>query len=147
MTRNPLNCSLLTCKCKPRRQDLAGDAHLACETNEDGEPVGIPSRRSLSAPLSALGSDLFEQALHPTEKSFRPSHRAAVHGSILQDLSYFGTLEMKGPIDLLKKVLSQCCDPQVPSGSSRHVVLTSFGPNPLRRLTSITQIHFRRPTV
>ncbi|KAG8857326.1 hypothetical protein FRB96_005813 [Tulasnella sp. 330] len=62
----------------------------------------------------------YRLALHPTEKSFRPSHRAAVHGSILQDVSYFGTLEMKGPITLLKKVLSLCCDPQVPCGSSRY---------------------------
>ncbi|KAG9026385.1 hypothetical protein FRB95_008900 [Tulasnella sp. JGI-2019a] len=62
----------------------------------------------------------YRLALHPTEKSFRPSHRAAVHGSILQDVSYFGTLEMKGPAKLLKKILSLCCDPQIPVGSSRY---------------------------
>lgn len=88
---------------------------------------------------------LVEQAVHPTEKSFRPSHRAAVHGSIVQDVSYYGVLEMKGPINLLKKVLSQCCDPQVPSGSLMYVVL-SLSLKFLERLTYI-QVHLRRPFV
>ncbi|KAG8967748.1 hypothetical protein FRC05_001927 [Tulasnella sp. 425] len=51
-------------------------------------------------------------AIHPTEKSFRPSHRASLHGSIVQDVSYYGVLELKGPDDLVKNILSQCCDPQ-----------------------------------
>ncbi|KAG9045755.1 hypothetical protein FS837_005712 [Tulasnella sp. UAMH 9824] len=53
-------------------------------------------------------------AIHPTEKAFRPSHRAALHGSIVQDISYYGMLEVKGPENLLKDILSRCCDPQSP---------------------------------
>ncbi|KAK0464529.1 POP1-domain-containing protein [Desarmillaria tabescens] len=33
----------------------------------------------------------------PTEKAFRPSHRAAVRGSILHDASYQSLIELKGP--------------------------------------------------
>ncbi|KAG8925284.1 hypothetical protein FRC01_010406 [Tulasnella sp. 417] len=53
-------------------------------------------------------------AIHPTEKAFRPSHRAALHASIVQDVSYYGILEVKAPEDLLKVILSKCCDPQSP---------------------------------
>lgn len=53
------------------------------------------------------------QAVTPTEKAFRPSHRASMHGSILHDASYYATIELKGPQLLLLAVLEQCCDPQV----------------------------------
>ena len=63
------------------------------------------------------------QAATPTEKSFRPSHRASVHGSILHDASYLATIEIKGPEDLLCTILGSCCDCQGPSPSAkRHVV-------------------------
>ncbi|KAG0698380.1 ribonucleases P/MRP protein subunit POP1-domain-containing protein [Suillus ampliporus] len=48
----------------------------------------------------------------PTEKSFRPSHRASVHGSILHDASYYSLIELKGPEIILRNVLDLCCDPQ-----------------------------------
>ena len=51
------------------------------------------------------------QAEHPTEKSFRPSHRAALHGCILHDTSYTALVELKGKQALLRRVLSRCSDP------------------------------------
>ena len=52
------------------------------------------------------------QAVHPTEKSFRASHRASVHGSILHDASYFSLIELKGSENALRSLLETCCDPQ-----------------------------------
>lgn len=51
------------------------------------------------------------QAEHPTEKSFRPSHRAALHGCILHDASYTALIELKGKQALLRRVLNDCSDP------------------------------------
>ena len=45
------------------------------------------------------------QAHRPTEKAFRPSHRAAMHGSILNDVSYFSLIELKGEEHALERVL------------------------------------------
>lgn len=57
----------------------------------------------------------YRLAIEPTEKSFRPSHRASVHGSILHDASYFALIELKGPEDIIRAVLDSCCDCQGPS--------------------------------
>ncbi|KAG6379369.1 ribonucleases P/MRP protein subunit POP1-domain-containing protein [Boletus reticuloceps] len=62
----------------------------------------------------------YRLAVTPTEKAFRPSHRASMHGSILHDASYYATIELKGPQWLLQAVLEQCCDPQV-SGMKRYM--------------------------
>ncbi|KAG8816139.1 hypothetical protein FRC17_000417 [Serendipita sp. 399] len=51
----------------------------------------------------------YRLALHPTEKSMRPSHRAAVHGCILHDSSYNAIIELKGELSILKRVLSRIC--------------------------------------
>ncbi|KAH7927632.1 POP1-domain-containing protein [Leucogyrophana mollusca] len=56
----------------------------------------------------------YRLALTPTEKSFRPSHRASVHGSIIHDASYFSLIELEGPETILQGVLEACCDPQGP---------------------------------
>ncbi|CDO71682.1 hypothetical protein BN946_scf184915.g26 [Trametes cinnabarina] len=61
----------------------------------------------------------YRLAVTPTEKSFRPSHRASVHGSILHDASYFATIEIKGPEDILRSILDQCCDCQGPSPGAK----------------------------
>ncbi|KAH7885023.1 ribonucleases P/MRP protein subunit POP1-domain-containing protein [Phlebopus sp. FC_14] len=55
----------------------------------------------------------YRLAVTPTEKAFRPSHRASVHGSILHDASYYATIEVKGPQSILQAALESCCDPQV----------------------------------
>ncbi|KIK93095.1 hypothetical protein PAXRUDRAFT_829342 [Paxillus rubicundulus Ve08.2h10] len=60
----------------------------------------------------------YRLAATPTEKAFRPSHRASVHGSILHDASYYATIELKGPQDLLHAALETCCDP-LASGMKR----------------------------
>ncbi|KAG2357597.1 POP1-domain-containing protein [Suillus spraguei] len=54
----------------------------------------------------------YRLAVTPTEKSFRPSHRASMHGSILHDSSYHSLIELKGPEKMLRTVLDFCCDPQ-----------------------------------
>jgi ribonuclease P/MRP protein subunit POP1 len=51
------------------------------------------------------------QAEHSTEKLFRPSHRAALHGCILHDASYTALIELKGKQELLRRVLNGCSDP------------------------------------
>ncbi|KAH9847891.1 POP1-domain-containing protein [Lenzites betulinus] len=54
----------------------------------------------------------YRLAKTPTEKSFRPSHRASVHGSIIHDASYYATIEIEGPEDILRAALDSCCDCQ-----------------------------------
>ncbi|CAE6414546.1 unnamed protein product [Rhizoctonia solani] len=49
-------------------------------------------------------------AERPTAKSYRPSHRAAVHGSTLSDVSYMATVEVVGKLGAIITVLKQCCD-------------------------------------
>ncbi|KIJ54374.1 hypothetical protein M422DRAFT_221979 [Sphaerobolus stellatus SS14] len=48
----------------------------------------------------------------PTQKSYRPSHRSSVRGSILHDASYISTIGLSGKQVVLEKVLSRCCDCQ-----------------------------------
>ncbi|KAF9077548.1 POP1-domain-containing protein [Rhodocollybia butyracea] len=54
----------------------------------------------------------YRLAVTPTEKAFRPSHRASIHGSILHDASYMSLIELKGPESTLKSILDICCDAQ-----------------------------------
>ncbi|KAH9927049.1 POP1-domain-containing protein [Amylocystis lapponica] len=64
----------------------------------------------------------YRLAIHPTEKSFRPSHRASVRGSILHDASYYALIELKGPESILRALLDRCCDYQSPSpGAKRYL--------------------------
>ncbi|ORY73594.1 ribonucleases P/MRP protein subunit POP1-domain-containing protein [Leucosporidium creatinivorum] len=60
----------------------------------------------------------------PTEKAFRSSYRASVHGALVHDASYFQYIELSGTFDLLSKVLVKICDPYAPSPSSKRY---SFG--------------------
>ncbi|KAG6866289.1 hypothetical protein C0991_006385 [Blastosporella zonata] len=63
----------------------------------------------------------YRLAVHPTEKSYRPSHRASVHGSIIHDASYHSVIELKGTEAILKRILDMSCDPNGPSpGSKRY---------------------------
>ncbi|KAI0333745.1 POP1-domain-containing protein [Cubamyces sp. BRFM 1775] len=64
----------------------------------------------------------YRLAITPTEKSFRPSHRASVHGSIIHDASYYATIELEGPEDILKAILDACCDCQGPSPGAKRFV-------------------------
>ncbi|KAF7314186.1 hypothetical protein MKEN_00890800 [Mycena kentingensis (nom. inval.)] len=60
-------------------------------------------------------------AVTPTEKAFRPSHRASVHGSIIHDASYIATYQLQGPKELLCDILAVFSDPQDPSpGAGRY---------------------------
>jgi ribonuclease P/MRP protein subunit POP1 len=51
------------------------------------------------------------QAITPTEKSYRPSHRAATRGVIVSDVSYFGTIELRGPQATLITILHRVLHP------------------------------------
>ncbi|KAG6844608.1 hypothetical protein H0H87_005542 [Tephrocybe sp. NHM501043] len=59
------------------------------------------------------------EAIQPTEKSFRPSHRASIHGSIIHDASYHSILELKGIETLIKRILDMSCDPNGPGAGSK----------------------------
>ncbi|PBK74850.1 POP1-domain-containing protein [Armillaria solidipes] len=65
----------------------------------------------------------YRLAVHPSEKAFRPSHRAAVRGSILHDASYQSLIELKGPQKVLTRIMDNCCDPQELSPGNRRYVL------------------------
>jgi hypothetical protein len=83
--------------------DGQADAH--------GQHLGLQDRTSTLLPehLILIVTDVSfldsSQAHRPTEKAFRPSHRAAVHGSILNDVSYFSLVELKGEEHALERVL------------------------------------------
>ncbi|KAI0076322.1 POP1-domain-containing protein [Panus rudis PR-1116 ss-1] len=64
----------------------------------------------------------YRLAITPTEKAFRPSHRASVHGSILHDASYYGIIELKGLEEVLRQILNTCCDAQGPSPAAKRFV-------------------------
>ncbi|TFK28005.1 ribonuclease P/MRP protein subunit [Coprinopsis marcescibilis] len=53
----------------------------------------------------------YRLAIEPTDKSYRPSHRAAVQGSIIHDASYYSIVELRGPENALVPMLELCCDP------------------------------------
>ncbi|EIW81399.1 POP1-domain-containing protein [Coniophora puteana RWD-64-598 SS2] len=57
----------------------------------------------------------YRLAVHPNEKSYRSSHRASVHGSIIHDASYYNLIQLEGPETPLLSILENCCDPQGPS--------------------------------
>ncbi|KAJ7254397.1 NUC188 domain-containing protein [Mycena haematopus] len=64
----------------------------------------------------------YRLAVTPTEKAFRPSHRASVHGSILHDASYQSTIQLQGPEKIVRSVLDACCDVQGPApGAKRYL--------------------------
>ncbi|KAJ7670280.1 NUC188 domain-containing protein [Mycena rosella] len=64
----------------------------------------------------------FPIAVTPTEKAFRPSHRASVHGAILHDASYQTIIQLQGPEHILRTVLDTCCDLQGPGpGAKRYL--------------------------
>ncbi|KAJ3860541.1 POP1-domain-containing protein [Lentinula novae-zelandiae] len=98
----------------------------------------------------------YRLAVTPTEKAFRPSHRASIHGSILHDSSYLSLIEMKGPEATLKAILEMCCDAQdVSPGAQRYtsgarVCKTHiYAPNryPLGLICPITVMWKSRPSI
>ena len=96
---------------------------MARKAYEDGKHVGLQTGRTLLRHCSDLKFLIGSQAIHPTEKSFRPSHRASVHGSILHDASYYSLIELKGSENVLNKLLEICCDPQGQGPGAKRQVL------------------------
>lgn len=98
---------------------MAGNTCMACQTHENGKHVGISSGRLPLVDHPYVAFEL-DQAVHPTEKAFRPSHRASFRGSILHDASYIATIEVKGPELILIPILELISDVQGPSpGAAR----------------------------
>lgn len=52
--------------------------------------------------------------MNPTEKAYRPSHRASVQGAIIHDASYYSLVELRGSADTITGTLDLCCDLQGP---------------------------------
>jgi ribonuclease P/MRP protein subunit POP1 len=96
---------------------------VACEAHEDGKHVGLPSCWYtifiLFTPLF-ISLESF-QGVQPTEKSFRPSHRASLHGAILHDASYESLIELQGAQKILKRLLEFCCEPYANPGAVRYL--------------------------
>ncbi|KAJ6584902.1 ribonucleases P/MRP protein subunit POP1-domain-containing protein [Mycena capillaripes] len=61
----------------------------------------------------------YRLAITPTEKAFRPSHRASVHGAILHDASYQSIIQLQGPEKIVRALLDSCCDLQGPGPGSK----------------------------
>lgn len=61
------------------------------------------------------------QALHPTEKAFRSSHRASKFGCILHDASYHEIIEVRGPQAVLVSLIKLCCESSACPGSIRYL--------------------------
>ncbi|KAF5338928.1 hypothetical protein D9611_008747 [Ephemerocybe angulata] len=57
----------------------------------------------------------YRLAVKPTEKAYRPSHRASVQGAIIHDASYYSLVELRGAPETIIGTLNLCCDPQGPS--------------------------------
>lgn len=66
------------------------------------------------------------QAEKPTEKAFRASYRASVHGALVHDASYFQYLELKGVEGDLKLLFNELCDPTAVSPASKRYFLFRF---------------------
>ncbi|KAJ7212167.1 NUC188 domain-containing protein [Mycena pura] len=64
----------------------------------------------------------YRLAVTPTEKAFRASHRASVHGAILHDASYQSIIQLRGPEKILRTILDACSDLQGPGpGAKRYL--------------------------
>src|SRR5258708_10641568 len=98
---------------------------MAHQTNAHGKHVGLSvGRYLLSCPFPLTETRLKpQQAIQPTEKSFRPSHRASVHGSILHDASYYGLIELKGAQVALCRALEVSCNPVGAGPTSKRCVI------------------------
>ena len=60
--------------------------------------------------------------MSPTEKAYRPSHRASIQDAIMHDASYYSLAEIKGLEMLLVTMLEMSCDPQGPGPGSKQYV-------------------------
>ncbi|GAA5982659.1 hypothetical protein JCM10908_006736 [Rhodotorula pacifica] len=58
-------------------------------------------------------------AERPTAKAFRASYRASQHGALVHDASYYQYFELEGPLEDLRVVLDEVCDPAAISPASK----------------------------
>ncbi|KAF9475642.1 POP1-domain-containing protein [Pholiota conissans] len=64
----------------------------------------------------------YRLAVSPTDKTYRPSHRASMHDAIIHDASYYSCIEIKGSEKLIVEMLESFCDPQGSGpGSKRYL--------------------------
>lgn len=98
---------------------------MACKADAHGKHLGLSIGECL-LPRPFLLTEAPRQAIKPTEKSFRPSHRASVHGSILHDASYYGLIELKGAQLVLCRALEACCDPVGAGPASKRCLIIKY---------------------
>ncbi|TIA88306.1 hypothetical protein E3P99_02689 [Wallemia hederae] len=79
-------------------------------------------------------------ALHPTEKAFRPSVRAARQGCIVHDASYTSLIQIDGPQDAILRVFDSTLEKAGESASSKRYI---FG---TREMQSYIYEHKAYPT-
>ncbi|KAJ8673599.1 hypothetical protein QAD02_004861 [Eretmocerus hayati] len=53
----------------------------------------------------------FKLAHHSNDRCFRANYRAVMNHCLIQDISYYTCLELKGPIEMLKSSLKRHCNP------------------------------------
>ncbi|GAA6062283.1 hypothetical protein JCM10212_000943 [Sporobolomyces blumeae] len=61
----------------------------------------------------------YRLAEKPTEKAYRSSYRAAYHGAMVHDASYYQHFQLDGPEAHLNRVLAKICDPAAILPSSK----------------------------
>lgn len=64
------------------------------------------------------------QAEKPTDKAYRSSYRAAFHGAMVHDASYYQYFQLDGPEPDLKVMLDKVCDPSAISPMSKRYSLS-----------------------
>ena len=59
-----------------------------------------------------------KKAEHPSDRSIRAIYKASTNSAFLHDSSYYGFLEISGPIDILKSFFLRTMDPTLVSITS-----------------------------
>eukprot|EP00058_Branchiostoma_floridae_P001588 XP_002587076.1 hypothetical protein BRAFLDRAFT_102998 [Branchiostoma floridae] len=115
----------------PGSCDLAGDARLARQALPHGQQVGylaggLPGRCAILQVGYLAGVLSYRCAIlqvcyltgglpsrwgyrlpdHPSDKSLRAAYRAMVHHCLIQDISYYGCIELTGPQDNVLRLLA-----------------------------------------
>jgi len=105
---------------------MARNTSLACQTHAHGQFVGLSTGTTFLFQCLIMTQSTPLQAITPTEKAYRLSHRASVHGSILHDASYHTFIELKGPMNVLISILNMCCDAEGPGPGSQRYSFSCF---------------------
>jgi ribonuclease P/MRP protein subunit POP1 len=78
----------------------------------------------LLLPDTRTDSNSLIQAEKPTEKAYRSSYRAAFHGAMVHDASYYQYFQLDGPESELRSLLDKVCDPASVCPNSKRYALS-----------------------